>query len=454
MPVVTQERNARESVAAGVLRLEHGMFSGPGSLCVAGERRAFWLSLLGAPLVIGLIGLAFPSVSLSEFVLLVVGAMLFVSLGRGRLLGSSIRIDGRQMPEIDTLVGNIAARLDVPVPQIFIRDDFFVPIVAVGVGDPYALVLSSQYVEHLQPGELTFLIARELAHVAAGHTRVTSLLSTSGRENPVVAFALGAWLRKIEYTADRVGLLCCESIDDAIGAIAITTFHSIGRRIDMRVLEEQRHALEAEPALRMGEWTSGMPYATNRLHALREFEPSPLAAAWSAKLSRPGSALVRPVTVDPAAIVATKDCAGVWRRLGALVLDLAVIAAILKSPIGLARIDVHAKSLAEVPHALRPIFEHLPAFSLGAPAAVALLTYFFYGAIFVGISGQTLGMMILDLHVVTTRFGRPSPAQALWRYAAAFGSVLFALALIGFFVRVHPHDRLSRTRVIFGRRAA
>jgi uncharacterized RDD family membrane protein YckC len=432
-----------------------GPFAGPDSLRVGGERLAFWLCIVSAPIVIALAGSVFPSVSLSAFILLVVGAMLYVSIGRGRLLGSSIRIDGRQMPEIDALVRDIAARLGIASPQIFIRDEFFVPIAAVGVGEPYALMLSSQYVEHLRPGELAFLIARELAHIAAGHTRITSLLSTSGRENPVVALVFGAWLRKIEYTADRVGLLCCDGIDDAVGAVAITTFHSIGRRIDMSVLEEQRRELEAEPALRMGEWLGGMPYATNRLAALHAFEVTALARTWRARLARGGAMPVARAGADLAARVSRRDCAGFWRRTPALLLDIAIIGAILKSPLAVGATGGGSTSaaLAEVPRALRPLVEHAPAITIGAPLVIALVAYFIYGALFVAISGQTLGMMILDLRVVTTRFVRPSPAQAVWRYIVAFTSVLTAIALAGLFFRVHPHDRLSQTRVVFGRRA-
>jgi uncharacterized RDD family membrane protein YckC len=367
------------------------------------------------------------------------------------LLGSSIRIDGRQLPEIDRLVSAIAAKLDVATPQIFIRDDFFVPIAAVGVGDPYALVLSSQYVDHLRQGELAFLIGRELGHIAAGHSRITSLLSTSGRENPVVALVFGAWLRRMEYTADRVGLLCCDGPDDAIGAIAITTFHSIGRRVDMAVLAEQRRELEAEPTLRMGEWVGGMPYATNRLQALRDFERSPLAATWRDRL-RTSRAEPPRAEAGTRATVSRRDCSGIWRRLSAMALDLIIIDAILKSPV--VQYVPHVDgALKDFPAYMRPFIAHLPAITLGIPAVLSVATYFLYGAIFVGISGQTLGMMIMDLRVVTTRFARPSPAQAVWRYAVGFGSLLTAIALLGFFFRVHPHDRLSRTRVVFGRRS-
>ena len=315
-------------------------------------------------------------------------------------------------------------------------------------------MLSSQYIDHLRPGELAFLIGRELGHIAAGHSRITSLLSTSGRENPVIALVFGAWLRRMEYTADRVGLLVCDGVEDAIGAVAITTFHSIGRRVDMGVLAEQRRELEAEPTLRMGEWVGGMPYATNRLHALQLFDVSPLAATWRARLQTGLTARAPVGTPEFAATVSRRDCAGFWRRACALLLDLVIISAILKSPVTQHVVHVRSGALADFPAPIRMLIEHMPAISLGFPAAIALVTYFLYGAIFVGISGQTLGMMIMDLRVVTTRFVRPSPAQALWRYTAALGSVFTAFALLGFFFRVHPHDRLSRTRVVFGRRSA
>ena len=174
-----------------VRTLAAAMFAGPESLRIAGERRALWLCVLGAPIAIGLIGLVLPGASVSSFVLLVAAGLVFVSIGRGRLLGSSVRIDGRQFPEIAELTRDLAGRLGMAAPQVFVRDDPFVPIAAVGIGEPYALIISSQYYEHLRRGELAFLIARELGHIAAGHTRLTSLLSASGRENPLVAAIFG-----------------------------------------------------------------------------------------------------------------------------------------------------------------------------------------------------------------------------------------------------------------------
>jgi len=429
------------------------LFEGASSLRVRGERTALWGCILAAPITIALVSIVFPSVSFPEFVLLIVGGLAFVSISRGKLIGSSIRIDARQLPELHEIAQSVAARLGMATPQIFVRDAPFVPITAVGIGEPYALVISSQYYEHLRRGELAFLIARELAHIAAGHTRVTSLLSASGRENPAVALVFGAWLRRSEYTADRVGLLCCEGIEDALGGISISTYHSIGRRVDMRAIAEQRNELQADAALRIGEWTAAMPFATNRLEALQRFAHSPLAQEWRERLRSP----LAPAPLDIATLgeaVPRRDCAPVGRRIGAFGIDLLVIAAIMQTPLGSVVTPSVNDVDADTPKFVRTLLEHGSLLHFTGHTAATLLTFFIYSAILVALGGQTLGMMVMELRVVTTRYARPTLVQSAWRYAVALGSAVSALALIGLFVRVHPHDRLSRTRLVRGRKTA
>jgi Zn-dependent protease with chaperone function/uncharacterized RDD family membrane protein YckC len=452
---------AAPTPVAGVPRGAQNLFAGAESLRVRGERVSLWSCILLAPAVIALASLIFPGVSMSEFILLIVGGMLFVSISRGRLLGSSIRIEGRQLPEIAEVAESVAKRIGLPAPQIFVRDDPFVPISSAGIGEPYSLVISSQYYEHLRRGELAFLIARELGHIAAGHTRLTSLLSASGRENPVVALVFGAWLRKTEYTADRVGLLCCDSLDEALGAISITTFHSIGRRVDMRVLAEQRRELDADPTLRMGEWITGVPYATNRLDALRAFAASPLASIWQRRLRDAAAAAP---DGDAAAIAARREdegsgtvtkreCAPLFRRVAAVALDLAVLDAIFKTALVVEISDAVTPShAASIPAFLRPLLSHVHV--LDPFSVVTIFALFAYSAILVGFSGQTLGMMIMELRVVTTTYGRPTLVQSFWRYTIGLCCLMSALVLLGLFARIQLHDRLSRTRLIRGRKLA
>jgi len=95
---------------------------------------------------------------------------------------------------------------------------------------------------------------------------------------------------------------------------------------------------------------------------------------------------------------------------------------------------------------------HATSVSFNPDGIGVFLCFFVYSAILVGIGGQTLGMMVTELRVVTTRFGRPSAAQVVWRYVVGLASLTFVLpATLGLFFRIQPHDRLSATRVIRGR---
>ena len=84
---------------------------------------------------------------------------------------------------------------------------------------------------------------------------------------------------------------------------------------------------------------------------------------------------------------------------------------------------------------------------------MVLLAFFIYSAILVGLVGQTLGMTVMDVRVVTTAYRRPTIVRSFWRYIVAFASSLTAVAFVGLFMRIHPHDRVSGTRLVRARRA-
>jgi Zn-dependent protease with chaperone function len=298
------------------------LFTGADSLRVRGERRRLTLTLLFLPVTLAVVGFFFENTfTLHSLLLIVIGAMLFVALSRGRFLGGGVRIRAGQFDHVYEIVAECARTIGIPEPHVFVRDDPFVPIVAVGTGEPYALVISAQWVELFSPDELRFLAGRELAHIASGHTKLTSLLSANGRENAVIAIAFGAWLRTIEYTADRIGLLCCRSLEAAFSAIAVSTFHKVGRRIDLHSFAEQRRELDAEPSLRLGEWLSSTPYATNRIARLAAFARDPLFLEWSKRFESWRDA-------PPAPADDTSRFAGFWRRATAFVIDYIIVSAL------------------------------------------------------------------------------------------------------------------------------
>jgi uncharacterized RDD family membrane protein YckC len=379
-----------------------------------------------------------------------------VSFARGRLLGGGLRVHAGQFGHVYAVVDECARRMRMPTPHVFVRDDPFVPVVAIGIGEPYAIVLSAQYVEHFGEDELRFLIGRELGHIAAGHTRFTSLLSANGRETGVIALAFGAWLRRIDYTADRVGLLCCGSLDAAIRAIAVSTFGSIGRKVDLGAFAEQLRELNEEPSLRIAEWTASTPYSTNRIAALHRFARDPLYARWAQRFAE--NAAQAPVADAREAVYAS-----FWRRATALVVDLAVIQAIVPAALAVQRTftpdpaaTAALKELSadrDTPSWVAALVGHASQghvnISFGGNGILSLAMSV-YVILLVGLVGQTFGMMVADLRVVGANRDRIGIGRAIGRYISLVGSLFAIVGWFSIFRRVQPYEKWSGTRLISG----
>jgi uncharacterized RDD family membrane protein YckC len=71
-----------------------------------------------------------------------------------------------------------------------------------------------------------------------------------------------------------------------------------------------------------------------------------------------------------------------------------------------------------------------------------------YLALMVIFAGQTFGMMIAGLRVVTTDFRKPGIGRTIWRYLITFFLWWLIAALSLVWRRVLLHDRWSRTRVV------
>jgi uncharacterized RDD family membrane protein YckC len=263
----------------------------------------------------------------------------------------------------------------------------------------------------------------------------------------------GVWLRRIEYTADRAGLLCCASLASALSAISVSTFHLVGRKIDLAAFAEQQREIDAERGLRIGEWVSSTPYATKRIAALRGFARDALYLQWSVRIEEFRLTPYVPPLL-PAGAVARRAYANFPRRLGAFVIDFIVIQALIPNVPAGAVLIVDSRAgvatgLAGALHAFVRNHPHLVHAIDGSGGWGALIVLVYY-VLLVGLAGQTLGMMILDLRVVSERFGRVGLARALARLGAFIGSMIAVIGLIKIFSRIQPFEKWSGTRLIAG----
>lgn len=449
------------------------VFSGQASLRDPRERVAFTLTLLFAFPAAAVIGFFIHErIGESEVALFIVIAMIYVTLARGRLIGSSVMIHEAQYPRVFAIVKRACAALEIPMPLIFVREDYNVPIAALGFGEPYALVLSSHWIEQFEDEELAFMVGRQLGHIAAGHTRYLSLLSVNGNENAIVAVIFGAWLRTCDFTCDRVGLLACGSLDAATRAIAVAAFHHFGRQVNVHQFAEQGSEIARDSVLKWGEWLGAEPYATRRISRMQAFLRTPQYAVAQAWFARTHGAEPPALPAPGELHVERADCAGWWRRATAVFIDLVIVTALFGALIGqetnpvqitmgekaTRRVNVHTtlssaadrgdvttKSESPLKGILQRPAELLRA---GASVWVAIL----YATLLVGLAGQTFGMMITGLRVVTIDFRPPGIGRALVRYLLAFLLWWLILPLSIVAHRVMLHDRWSGTRIITAER--
>jgi Zn-dependent protease with chaperone function/uncharacterized RDD family membrane protein YckC len=425
-----------------------GLFSGWTSIRVPREHKVALSLLVTVPVTLVVIGFVFHGITPTQVALLFVAGMVFVSLTRGRLLGSSIRARREEFPLVADTVERLARRLGIAPPLVFISNDYFVPVNSVGLGEPYALVISSQYLQLFGRDELAFMIGRELGHIAGGNTRLLSLINASGRSNPIIASLFGAWIRQTEYSADRAGLLCAP-IEAAVKAIAISTFHASGRHVEAAVLADQRRDIESDLTLRLGELTGMMPYAVNRVRALETFVASDTYRYWMDRFER-DPLPVRAALGPSDGPVDRRELASSLRRFLAFAIDVTILSVIFHavnvsvgnaSPGDQILPGIHTKFVLLNLHDLKTYLQEN-----------AWLWYFPYAAFLVAIAGRTVGMMVLDLRVVGLDHGRVGIAQSIWRYFLALCCTLLVIPiLLGLVRRLQPHDRYSKSRLIGGR---
>lgn len=146
-------------------------------------------------------------------------------------LGTAVRVDERQFPQLHYLLRDAARVLDTDaVPEMFVRSDPTLNAVTIGLDKPI-IVLNSALVDLLDEDELRFVIGHELGHALSGHavyrTLLHRLINLTGVLNSIplgglgiraIIAALYEWSRKSELSADRAGLLATQDPSAAIRA--------------------------------------------------------------------------------------------------------------------------------------------------------------------------------------------------------------------------------------------
>lgn len=179
------------------------------------ERLALFLSF-----VLGFLLLFFLDqlVNFRIAVLLIISVITLVWMQQSQYLGNSLRVHKNQFPELYELFTQQAKMLGISKANLYITQDPYLNAHTIGIGT-CSVVLNSALVEQLSMKELAFVIAHELGHYAAGHTKISSILIPIGNNNMLTNVIFGLWQRQAEYTADGCGLVVTKDLDSSITAI-------------------------------------------------------------------------------------------------------------------------------------------------------------------------------------------------------------------------------------------
>lgn len=205
---------------------------------------------------------------------------------REQLLASAVRVDARVLPRLAESIERVrrVAGLEEGF-EVFVYEDASINAFVTRGRSRLLLGLSSGAVNLLGAPELEFVIGHELGHALFDHVDqgARALLERDGMA-PRDRMQILAWSRASEISADRVGLLCCSSLDVAARAL-FQSLSGLGLRnveVDPVAFAAQWDVLAREVIETGGQdhWQLSHPFAPLRMKAMLLFHDSPCFAAY------------------------------------------------------------------------------------------------------------------------------------------------------------------------------
>jgi Zn-dependent protease with chaperone function len=143
---------------------------------------------------------------------------------------SGVRVGPRQLPRVHGLLREACAVLDVPEPELYVRQGSPNAYTS-GHNHPY-MVVFTELIDLMSEDELLGVLSHEIGHIKCGHVLYKTMARVFGgaaavgmrRVNPMTAavgmgirIGLKSWDRASEFTADRAAMLATQDLDACIG---------------------------------------------------------------------------------------------------------------------------------------------------------------------------------------------------------------------------------------------
>jgi Zn-dependent protease with chaperone function len=223
-----------------------------------------------------------------------------VPYNRQMLNMQCVAVGPKQYPKIYAIGEECAKRLGIGVPQIFVKYDVNMNAFAYASEDATpVIVVTSAIVENMTEGELKTVIGHECGHIHNNHTIyniaagiVTGTITEGlnlipGLQQLMAVISLGAkwmllnWSRCAEITCDRAGLICADSLDDAIRAEAKLGFGGVKALENINIDEyiKQVEQVQGTP-VRFLELEYTHPLTPKRILAFKVFNQCEVLYSW------------------------------------------------------------------------------------------------------------------------------------------------------------------------------
>jgi Zn-dependent protease with chaperone function len=206
---------------------------------------------------------------------------LWQSVEKTRMLGTSVKVTGKQFPRLHKLAERCADTLRIPVPTIYVSPNIgSLNAHTFGTAeDPY-IVVNAALIDHLSEPELLDVLGHECGHIQNNHVvYMTTLHFLKHAANMFLRWsvkpaviALNSWARRAEVTCDRAGLICTRDLDVSVGCLVKLALGSRKLYSDINLEEYLAQMEEASAGVgRLDELMRTHPYLPKRVAALRLF---------------------------------------------------------------------------------------------------------------------------------------------------------------------------------------
>ena len=218
--------------------------------------------------------------------------LIWISLGlvasgilEQRFRGSAILAGPEQFPDVFEATVRACTKLgvDAEVETYVTKSPGGLDVYTLKLRRKYAIVLNADWVSMFNIHELEFIIAREVAHIRAGHLSRLSLINVLRSAPPVLRllaapleiyrYIYSPWTRYAAMTADRLALESTKlDLNHAVSALAkIAAGEELAYAVNPKAFVAQAEALPFDLYVLINELVAGGPLPVRRVKMLEDY---------------------------------------------------------------------------------------------------------------------------------------------------------------------------------------